>query len=188
VFRVLAKSFDIGSPSTQLEVMPASTPAAPNQPTVTASSSSQITIEWTQDADTNGGSDIFDYIVYWNDGITDNQEVVAETTTNLLTYTTTDVSAGTYYTFWVAAKNFVGTGLLSEPTTQLAASVPDKPDAPSVTATHDTVSLTWQAPSNGGVSIDDYDIYWDSDGNASDDFSFLTTTTDLFHTINSGVV
>ena len=168
--------------------MPASRPSAPNQPTVTASSSSQITIDWTQDPNTDGGSSIFDYIVYWDNGITSNQVVAASTTTNLLTFTTQSVSEGTYYTFWVAAKNFIGIGDLSAPVQQLAASVPDKPSAPSIDATYNTVSLTWVAPGNGGVSIDDYDIYWDSDGNLSDDFSFLATTTDTFYSINSGIV
>jgi hypothetical protein len=43
-------------------------------------------------------------------------------------------------------------------------------------------------PYNGGVSIINYDIYWDPDGNLSDDFVFLDTTSALFYNINSGIV
>lgn len=106
----------------------------------------------------------------------------------MLTFTTSSVNAGTYYTFWVAARNFIDTGDLSPPVVQLAASVPDKPNAPTIDASYNTVSLTWSAPNNGGVTILDYEIYWDSDGNSSDDFSSLATTTDTFFSVTSGIV
>jgi hypothetical protein len=113
---------------------------------------------------------------------------LAYTTTNLLTYTKNSLSAGTLYTFWVAAENFIGVGALSPPVTQRAASVPSKPDAPTITATYNSLALTWTAPNNGGLSIDTYKIYWDPDGNVSDDFEFLDSTSNLFYTINSGIV
>ena len=83
-----------------------------------------------------------------------NLEVLAETTTNFLTYTATGLDGGTEYTFYVAAKNFVGIGANSPPLVQLAASVPDQPQAPTVSATYNSVSLSWSAlvaPANGGV-------------------------------------
>lgn len=104
-----------------------------------------------------------------------------------MTYTATSLSAGTSYTFWVAAVNYVGTGALSAQKTQLAAEVPSKPNAPVVTGSYNSMSLTWTEPYNGGVAILDYDIYWDPDGNASDDFVKLATTSDLFYTVNSGI-
>jgi len=98
------------------------------------------------------------------------------------------VSAGTSYTFWVAAKNFIdGVGDISDTVSVLAASPPADPAAPSVTATYNTVSLTWVAPDSRGVSIDSYQIYWDSDGNLSDDFTLLDSTSNLFYNINTGV-
>lgn len=62
---------------------------------------------------TDGGSPIIDYIVYFDNGVADNQQIAAETTSNLLEYTQSGLSQGTPYTFWVAAKNFVGVGELS---------------------------------------------------------------------------
>ena len=68
--RVLAfNSVGTGSPSSVLEIMPASLPSAPNRPTIKVASSSQITIEWTQDANSDGGSPILDYIVYFDNGV-----------------------------------------------------------------------------------------------------------------------
>jgi len=102
-----------GTPSVALEIMPASLPGAPNTPTATSVSSTQISFVWTQTAGTNGGTPIFDYVVYWDAGIASNQVVLTSTTTNLLTYTATSLSPGTSYKFWVAAINYVGTGALS---------------------------------------------------------------------------
>lgn len=43
------------------------------------------------------------------------------------------------------------------------------------------------APSNGGVPILNYDVYWDSDGNLSDEFVYLAVTDQLYYTVSSGV-
>ena len=69
-FRILAyNSVGTGSPSISISIMPASLPSSPNTPKVTSVSSTSITISWTQNAGTDGGSKIFDYIVYWDNGI-----------------------------------------------------------------------------------------------------------------------
>ena len=128
-----------------------------------------------------------DYKVYWDGGISGSSAVAAATTGSLRTFTTTGVSAGTSYVFWVTAVNFVGEGTASTQTTVLAASVPTAPSTPTVTATYNTVSLTWLAPDHRGSTITAYDIYWDADGNSVDNFATLTTTSNLFHTITTGV-
>lgn len=87
----------------------------------------------------------------------------------------------------MAARNYIGIGATSPVVVQQAASRPDKPDAPNVVATYNTVSVSWTEPNDGGVSIDDYDVYQDADNNANDDFVYLATTTNTFYNINSGV-
>ena len=58
------------TPSAYIEMMPATRPGAPFQPTVSARSSTSISLEWTFDEATyNGGSSIIDYTVYWDNGI-----------------------------------------------------------------------------------------------------------------------
>jgi hypothetical protein len=53
--------------------------------------------------------------------------VASLSTGNLLTFTTTSVSASSTYKFWVGALNFVGEGPASDQKTVLAASVPATP-------------------------------------------------------------
>lgn len=113
--------------------------------------------------------------------------MAASTTTNLLTHTQTDLSQGTPYTFWVAAKNYIGTGALSPSVVQLAASVPDQPASPTVAATHDSVSISWTAPNDGGVAITDYYAFVDDDNNGTEDFRLEATTSNTFHSISTGV-
>ena len=167
--------------------MPADLPGKPGTPTVSASSSTEVTIQWT--AGTDGGTPITDYKVYWDAGINGQVQVAASTTGNLLTFTSTSVTVASTYKFWVVALNFVGDGVSSDQVSVLAASVPATPAAPSVTATYNSVALTWVAPDARGNPIDKYDIYWDPDGNANDNFSLLhTETTNLFYTVSSGIV
>jgi len=67
---------------------------------------------------------------------------VASTGSGLWTTFTTaagTVTAGTTYTFWVAAINYVGTGTPSSKLAVLAAQAPDVPAAPTVTATFNSV-------------------------------------------------
>ena len=68
-----------------------------------------------------------------------------------------------------------------------AASRPDKPDAPTVVATYNSVSISWIEPNDGGESIDNYDIYQDADNNENDDFTYLDTTANIFYLIDSDV-
>jgi hypothetical protein len=71
-FRVMAENaVGYGIPSTHVELMPASVPGAPNQPTLTTLTSSSIQISWTFDNQNNGGSPITDYTVYWDRGVRD---------------------------------------------------------------------------------------------------------------------
>jgi len=65
--------------------------------------------------------------------------------------------------------------------------VPSQPAAPVVTGAYNSVSLTWTAPNNGGVAITNYDIFWDPDGNLSDEFVYLATTANLFYTVSTGI-
>ena len=185
-FKVLAvNSVAEGAASAYLEMMPASQPEQPGPPTTTATSSTSVTFEWTEGE--NGGTPVTDYKVYWDGGISGSSGVAAATTGSLRTFTTTSVTAGTSYVFWVSAVNFVGEGTASTQTTVLAASVPLAPAMPTVTATYSSVSLTWVAPDSRGSTVTEYDIYWDSDGNSVDNFASLATTSNLFHTITTGI-
>ena len=102
-----------GVPSTHIEIMPATTPGAPNTPTLTTLTSSSIQIAWTFDNTLNGGTPITDYTVYWDQGVGGESFVAAESTGLWGTFTTLDgtVVGGLTYSFWVSAHNYVGEGL-----------------------------------------------------------------------------
>jgi hypothetical protein len=102
-----------GIPSTHIEIMPATTPGAPNQPTLTALTSTSIQISWTFDSALNGGTPITDYSVYWDQGQGGESFVAAESTGLWGTFTTVDgtVQSGLTYSFWITAHNYIGEGL-----------------------------------------------------------------------------
>ena len=173
-FRVMAfNAIGYSSPSSYLEMMPATTPGSPETPTLTALSSSSIQISWTFDESKNGGTPVTDFTVYWDNGINGNVEVAAASTGLWGTFTTVadSVTAGVTYNFWVTATNYIGVGTASNKLQVTASQVPDAPDIPVATATYNSIQITWQAPNNQGSPVTYYTVFLDSDGNDSDDYS-----------------
>jgi len=74
---------------------------------------------------------------------------------------TTVTPAETYW-FKVSAKNLVGTGLLSDGVSRIAASVPSAPLALKMVSQSTTsIMFSWQAnPNNGGTPVTDYQVFW----------------------------
>lgn len=188
-FRVLAKnSVGFSLPSTHIEMMPATTPGSPSTPTLTDVTSSSIQISWTFNEELNGGTPITDYIVYWDAGISGNTEVAAASTGLWGTFTATDVQAGETYGFWVVAVNYIGTGTASSKLSVLSSQVPDAPAIPVATASYNSYQVTWVPPNAQGAAITYYTVYVDEDGNNTDDFVEVTTTTNTFYNVASGVI
>ena len=125
------------------------TPGRPAITSVTAASTSSLTIAWTA-PDATGGSAITGYDIWtWNG----SRWVSRDTVGNVLTYTDMNLDAGTTYYYIVRAINSQGAGLWSaydQGTTTAA-----NPDAPMLTATATgmtTVRLTWTVPDDNGVT------------------------------------
>lgn len=131
----------------------------------------------------DGGSAITSYIVYWDegDGATPDTELVGETSDNLdLTLTvSTGISSGQDYIFMYKLKNAIGESDWSPTTTILAATVPAKPSAPTVSyPSASTYRVTFTDPSDtggSGVAISDYTIELKAKSGA---FSEYLTTCD----------
>ena len=81
-------------------------------------------------------------------------ELVANTETAATTYTDDTVSAETRYTYRIKAINGAGTSERSSWShiNTPAAPVPDKPTGLSATATHDSVTLTWDDPDDDTIT------------------------------------
>jgi hypothetical protein len=136
-------------------------PTAPGAPTIgTATAgvrSAQVT--WTAPS-SNGGSAITGYVVTpYLSGAAQAAQTFNSTAT---TETVTGLTAGSAYTFKVAAINAVGTGNQSAASGSVTIpTVPGTPNAPTVAKNgSSTTSLvvTWVAPSTGGSPITSYTV------------------------------
>ena len=73
--------------------MPATLPGPPFQPTISALSSTSISLEWSfDDATYNGGTPIIDYKVYYDNGVSGQTLLMAGTTSLLTAYRQVDRS------------------------------------------------------------------------------------------------
>ncbi len=135
----------------------ATTPGAPTIGTATAGVGS-ATVTWTAPGST-GGQPITGYVVTPYIGSTAQAaQTFASTAT---TEVVSSLTAGSSYTFKVAAINSVGTGSLSSATSSVT--IPTVPGTPtgvtgSTGTTTKTVNISWTAPSNGGSAITGYTV------------------------------
>ena len=132
---------------------PAEPPARPTGLSATATHDS-VTLTW----DDPGDDSITGYVVLRrvreNDTGGEFSVLVPDTGSAATTYTDDTVAASTTYTYRIKATNGAGTSERSRwfhidiP----AAPVPDKPTGLSATATHDSVTLTWNDPGDDSIT------------------------------------
>jgi len=98
--------------------------------------------------------------VYWNgggSGLIQTTPIYDTQSASILTFTTTSVSAGTKYSFAVAAYNLVSTSSPSNLVQVIAATVPAQPAPVTRTASALTaITFSWDAPNTGGSPITSY--------------------------------
>ena len=135
----------------------ATEPTAPqslaNDAVVTASGTVGLT--WLAPL-SNGGALILDYKISAKTG----ELAYAVLGTSVSTsFTARSLTAGEIYTFKVSARNAVGSGPDSSEVAIRAAGVPETPAAPTTTVnTNVSVTISWEAPSNGGSAITNYRV------------------------------
>ena len=134
----------------------AAAPEPPGKPTgleATASHDS-VTLTW----DDPGDDSITGYVILRRvPGVNPEgqfRELVADTGTDATTYTDDTVSEETRYTYRIKAINGTGTSERSRwvHIDTPAAPVPDKPTGLSATASHDSVTLTWDDPGDDTIT------------------------------------
>ena len=150
---------DNGVASNGASATPATTPDAPDVPTLTPGDG-QLKVDWTAPSD-NGGAAITEYdvrVLRASDG-----EIVSEgNTSSGTTLTITHLTNGVSYRVLVRAKNSVGNSQWSDsasamPTAQ-APQAPDAPEAPTLIPGDGEIEVTWDAPADNGAAITDYDV------------------------------
>ena len=132
---------------------PSEPPAKPTGLSATASHDS-VTLTW----DDPGDDSITGYVILRrvrvNDQGGDFSELVADTGSAAATYTDDEVAAGTTYTYRIKAINEHGTSERSRwyHIDTPAAPVPAKPRGLYATASHDSVTLTWDDPQDDSIT------------------------------------
>lgn len=137
-------------------------PDAPIDLTNDAATTDATVIRFTwSDGPSDGGSQILDYYVYYNQGADVNSEVLLASALTSREYTTVvSLVPGLLYDFKVSARNSVGEGLKSEVIQIYAAETPDPPlnvvNIPGITTAYQ-VGLSWNdGVYDGGSPILDY--------------------------------
>ena len=160
-----------GSWSDTATKTPADEPDAPGAPTVTAEHQG-LGVAWT--APTDNGASISDYDVQyractatpktcttsptWGNWTDRSGETNSDTSTSV---TLSSLTNGTAYQVQVRAGNSVGESAWSVSTKATPATqVPDAPAAPTVTARHQGLAVSWTEPSSEGSAITDYDVQY----------------------------
>ena len=113
-------------------------------------------LNWNAPAD-NGGSAITGYEISYVDPVTGN--TVTQTVDGSTTSTAVQsLTNGKSYTFTVAAVNVNGSSTPVTSNTVIPATTPGAPVIAAAAAGNEQVTLTWAVPSDGGSSIDGYEV------------------------------
>jgi fibronectin type 3 domain-containing protein len=136
--------------------IPGTAPSAPTSLSATLTAG-KVALTWNAPS-TNGGSAITSYSIYR--GTSAGSESALATSTSL-SYTDSNVAAGTTYYYVVKAVNSVSTSAASnEASCTIPSVAPSAPTSLSATLTAGKVALTWNAPSSSGSSpITSYSVY-----------------------------
>ncbi len=129
---------------------------APDKPTGLEATAThgQVTLTWDDPNDDTITGYVILRRVRVNDTGGDFDVLVANTNTAALTYTDDTVAAGLTYTYRIKAINEHGVSERSRwfHIDTPAAPVPDKPTGLEATATHDSVTLTWDDPDDDSIT------------------------------------
>ena len=137
---------------------PAVAPGAPSTPSLTPGIN-QIAVSWN--APSSPGTDsISSYDVRYRIG-SGSWTTIDPATSGTRSYTITGLTGGTAYQVQVRAVSDAGNGSWSSTATATAtaasADVPGQPDAPTITISGTRYRVAWDAPSNTGPTITEYE-------------------------------
>ena len=140
---------------------PASSPA--QDFVLTSKSHIKLLYDAIEGTDT-GGSPILGYDLWRDDGQNgDYSQLYATESILSLSYVDTDVEPSKLYRYIYRARNINGYGLFSDPGYMYAASVPSRPEAPTLIAVaSDSITVLMHSPvDTGGADIDEYVLLMD---------------------------
>ena len=162
----------------------ATAPAPPTGVDITTEGNGELTVGWTAPTE-NGGSDITGYKVQWKSGAQSFGSSRQHTTADgaATSYTIPSLTNGTEYTVRVLAVNAVGDSAASNTDTGTPSTTPSDPTNVQASGNAE-LTVTWDAPDDGGSAITGYTVQWKS-GTQSYDTTRQATVTTTTHTIPS---
>ena len=161
----------------------AQAPDAPGRPTVNPGNA-ELEVSWTAPSD--NGDSIIDYNVQYRQGAGSwlNHKLLHISTSTSATIT--GLTNGLNYTVQVRAANSAGPSDWSTSATGTpAAQAPDAPGRLTVTPGNGELEVSWNAPSDNGDSIIDYNVQYRQDAGSWLDHELLRISTSTSATIDS---
>jgi len=157
-----------GLQSSTIEIIAAVIPGAPAAPTRFASGLTSISIQWAAPT-SNGDNTITGYKIEWNGGSGSTFVQLGTTGAATKNFAKEGLTNGQVYEFRVRATNEIGDSLPSALVALRSAIAPGAPGAPVKTYADKTrIDISWAAPaSNGGATINDYEVYMDDGAGGS---------------------
>ena len=137
---------------------PALLPSAPDAPVLTLGNG-QLDVSWNAPA--NEGTPITGYTVQWKSG-SEEYHADRQAETAATSQTITGLANGTTYVVRVRASNSRGDGGWSQETSGMPDTPPSAPDAPTLEADDEELTVSWTAPDNEGTAITGYTVQWKS--------------------------
>ncbi len=177
-----------GKWSPSAEGIPVDVPMAPTGLALTVGDET-LTATWTELEPTDtGGSPILHYAVEHREPEAEWPQTPSASTADAgtLTLDIPNLKNGTEYEVRVYAVNDQGDGNRSEIAAATPATVPDKPNAPTLTAGNEQLTATWTAPDNGGNAIIRYEVQYRTSspqGQWTTSSSADSDVTDTSHTV-----
>ena len=162
--------------------------SAPDQPTsfTAVAGDGQITLSWTNPNDPS--IQRYEYRQKVTGGnYSSNWTVIPNSDDTTISYMVPSLSNGTAYTFQIRAVNTQGGSTASAERTATPtapATVPSKPEVPTLTPGNTQLTVAWTAPAANGASISDYDVQYKlSSTNSWTEWQPSVTSTTLSATI-----
>ena len=183
----------VGGPTASGSAAPGVAPSKPDSATLTRGDA-QIEVSWAAPSD-DGGFDITDYDVHYCVATMDCTGTSADWTDANYTGTGTShiitgLTNGTGYFVRVRATNERGTSGWSTRVRATPATVPDAPDAPTLTVGNAQIEVSWTPPSSGGSDIIGYVAEWtlasDTDFDNTIGSADVTETTHIITSLTNG--
>ena len=148
-------------------------PDAPAAPTLTPSSTTQVTVTWT--APHNGGVALDSFDVQYKRTADSTWSSHTFSSSGSTTSTTVgSLTSGTSYDFQVRAGNTLGDSPWSATATEAPSGPPAPPAAPALTTGNAQLGVAWTAPASGGSAITDYDMQYRAQGTSEWDNAWIS--------------